>query len=578
MAQRREGLGNVSLVVSAGTPSAVPRLARLLAGLLLLALVTQAAMAALLDSVTADEFVSLPVGLYTLQTGDFRSVSMNPPFVRSFSALPLLFGGPQAPQMPPMDEAHDWATGYAFMNQQARGYHDLFVPARCMAILAAAVLGMVVMAWATAMYGALAGVIALFFYALCPAILAYGHLVTLDIFGALGWTGASYLTWRLLERPNVSRAVLLGLGLGLAPVLKLSGIVVPILSGFLVFVGAARATAMGYRMRLLRLFFLAALVALGALNGLYRFDGFGAAFREIPFESAKMKAIAAATPGLRLPLPVPFLGSLDTLFVGDQPAEPTYFLAGEWSMNGWWYYHLVAFALKTPIPLLLGGGLALLAWAFRRGRATRDDCVFVPILFVFVSNSALNPLNIGVRHALPALPFLAIGASAWLAAWIEPALLGARRTRDVAGALLGAALLTWFLWASLSVSPRYLEYFNEIAGGPRGGHRWLIDSNLDWGQDLIRVRRYMTEHHLDSVHLAYFGRVDPRVYGISYSSIVESESHGTAIVSASFLMGRPYWLWRAPGELVWSPHGAFTWLQKHPPVARVGSMFVFDLP
>ena len=88
----------------------------------------------------------------------------------------------------------------------------------------------------------------------------------------------------------------------------------------------------------------------------------------------------------------------------------------------------------------------------------------------------------------------------------------------------------------------------------------------------------MRRASLSSVNLAYFGRVDPAVYGIKYSPLIENESHGRAVVSASFLMGRPYWVWRRPGQLEWAPHLEYAWLQKYQPVARVGSMFVYDLP
>src|ERR1044072_9704484 len=93
-------------------PMAAPRVPRLLAVFLVSAFVAQAAIAAMRDSVTIDEFVGLPVGLYTLQTVDFRSESMNPPFFRTFAAFPLLLlGGPLAPKIPPMNEVNDWARG-----------------------------------------------------------------------------------------------------------------------------------------------------------------------------------------------------------------------------------------------------------------------------------------------------------------------------------------------------------------------------------------------------------------------------------------------------------------------------------
>src|ERR1700758_2230652 len=116
---------------SAAKPQSASREFTLASGLLLTIFVLQASVAAVRDSVTIDEFVGGPVGLYTLQAVDFRSESMNPPFFRSFAALPHLFHGPPAPRVPPMNEVNDWALGYRFMHDYADVYQALFVPARC---------------------------------------------------------------------------------------------------------------------------------------------------------------------------------------------------------------------------------------------------------------------------------------------------------------------------------------------------------------------------------------------------------------------------------------------------------------
>jgi len=137
--------------------------------------------------------------------------------------------------------------------------------------------------------------------------------------------------------------------------------------------------------------------------------------------------------------------------------------------------------------------------------------------------------------------------------------------------------LLWTATGTLQVSPRYLQFFNEAAGGDENGHRMLIDSNIDWGQDLIRLREYLVENNIEGVALAYFGRVHPAVYGIKFTALERGVSHGKAVVSASFLMGRPYF-WYRGGKMGWVPARTYEWLRAHKPVARVGSMFVFDLP
>jgi hypothetical protein len=107
-------------------------------------------------------------------------------------------------------------------------------------------------------------------------------------------------------------------------------------------------------------------------------------------------------------------------------------------------------------------------------------------------------------------PFLCI-AIAPVASWIE-----ARGARAVAAAVLVVSCFVSFALAS----PRYLSYFNVAAGGPRGAQRHFVDSNVDWGQDLIRLKRWMAAHDVPEVDLAYFGTADPRAYGIAFRKVV----------------------------------------------------------
>jgi len=239
--------------------------------------------------------------------------------------------------------------------------------------------------------------------------------------------------------------------------------------------------------------------------------------------------------------------------------------------------------MKCPLPALFAILYGLGAWAIGRGKSAGDYAFFVPAIVLFAVNSAFNSLQIGERHVLAAYPLLFIGAAPHLAAAIE----SAPWKRDPAPS--GSASMRWlpfaaasivFAWTAagtIAVAPRYLQFFNEAAGGAERGHRMLVDSNIDWGQDLIRLREYMDEHKLGSVALAYFGRVDPAVYGIEFTPLERGISHGTAVVSASFLMGRPYF-WFIGGRFRWVPSRTYEWLQQYKPVARVGSMFVFDLP
>jgi hypothetical protein len=202
----------------------------------------------------------------------------------------------------------------------------------------------------------------------------------------------------------------------------------------------------------------------------------------------------------------------------------------------------------------------------------REYALWIPIALIFVSNILFNSFQLGVRHVLPAYPLLIVLISPRVRSLLAGFRSGGRSAAIAAGAAL---LLVWHAAGTLAVAPRYLQFFNALAGGPEGGHRWLIDSNVDWGQDLIRLREYQEREQIEVVNLAYFGRVNPKVYGIRFVPL-ERDSRGIAVVSASFLMGRPY-LWHQGGRMRWVPVDTYAWLREREPIARVGSMFVYRL-
>jgi hypothetical protein len=549
----------------------------------------QAGVAAHADSVTIDEFVHLPVGLYALETGDFGLDPINPHLPRMLIALPALLSGARLDAPP--GTSH-WPLGYAFMGQNAPSYQRLFVRARLAAIAIALLLGLLVSMWATQLYGWPSGLAALGLFAFSPSMLAHAHLVTLDLPGALGFTACAFAAWHLLERPGLRRAVALGVTLGLAILLKLSAsaLVPALIAVALVRALRERDPERPLARELAR--FTGLLAASGAVALLVVDLGYGLQGVFAPLADAELRDAGAlaqlrdALPGLRLPLPLPLLEGLDLAMNVGAGLEPSYFLAGELSAKGWWYYHLAAFALKTPLPLLVLGLWACVRWCAGRSGGRRDYALFVPILTIFAANALFNSQQIGVRHVLAVYPLLFVAASPLIAKPLEK-LIRARRSTgrarsdtsappsDWARAALSLGLVAWLAIGSLLVAPRYLQYFHELAGGPAGGHRWLVDSNLDWGQDLIRLRRYMEQRGIPAVHLAYFGRVDPSVYGVRFLPL-EPGARGLVVVSASFLMGRPYF-WVQGGAFRWMRAGSYTWLQQYEPVARVGSLFLFDL-
>jgi hypothetical protein len=97
---------------------------------------------------------------------------------------------------------------------------------------------------------------------------------------------------------------------------------------------------------------------------------------------------------------------------------------------------------------------------------------------------------------------------------------------------------------SLRFHPHHLAYFNGLAGGPLLGRAHLVDSNLDWGQDLRALKAWLERRNgepISNLRLAYFGMLPPRSLGIDYtlppSRVPEP---GWYAVSVNFVQGRPH--------------------------------------
>jgi hypothetical protein len=184
------------------------------------------------------------------------------------------------------------------------------------------------------------------------------------------------------------------------------------------------------------------------------------------------------------------------------------FLLGTYSPKGWWYYFPVAFAVKTPLPTLILIG-ASFVFVYRRGTWRLTLALLIPVVIYFAICVA-SPFDIGYRHLLPVLPCLFIFTS-------QLALIGWKTSRQRIAAI--AAMLIWLTVASVWIFPHYLAFFNEIAGGPQNGYKILVDSNLDWGQELIGLRQYMSHENIPSVKLSYHGTADPTAYGVHYEPL-----------------------------------------------------------
>jgi tetratricopeptide (TPR) repeat protein len=512
------------------------------------------------DAPTFDEMVSPAAGYAELFTGDLRLVNDHPPLARILMALPLLIFRPALPlehsswQQKEKIQKYRYDFAEQFFYVANRTADRMLFWSRIPIVILSLVLGLLVFEWANELYGAGAGLLAFFLYSFEPNIMAHSRLATNDLLVTLLIFSTIYQFWSYHAGPSLKGLLLTGVLLGLALLSKFSAIVLlPILgilallapprslagNGSPLFVAVTRGRAIARRVAI-------ALAALFSVVGV-------AVTLLLIFYGASWKLALA---GVHHALVHYRAGQL--AIIGHRA-----FLMGDYSTDGWWYYFLIAFAVKTPVALLIFILVALALVSFRKNEAEYFLLIPVGVLFCVGLGSHLN---IGLRHILPVYPFLIVLASSIVTIRVS-------RPRFFAAGFCGLAL--WYLLSTLRVFPSYLAYFNEFVG-PDRGYLTLVDSNLDWGQDVKRLKKFMMEKGIEQIYLSYFGTASPCYYGIKFiflpgspSNCGESpEPRSTHFIAVS----------ATNLQSVYLPVDSYGWLKRYKPMAQIGySIFVYDI-
>lgn len=582
MSRTRRGRGGeraaVATSAAPASDAAKPgdRRRRLLLLFLLTLTTVLAAGSAGRNSVTVDEFAYLPAGMALWRQAAFHVDPGVPPLSKMLAAVPLLFTAAQAPRAPEsrQEAAPIWRLGYEFQAQNRANYHRYFLVARSVSIAALVATLVLAFGLSKSLYGPAGALVSAAVVSLSPEMLAHGSLVTTDVYLAASVLGTLWAFDALVRRPSVSRAALLGVSAGVATLCKFTGLLLlPLLAASL---GVMKLLERSTRLdgsqvpalsrKTVFMMTLAAVIALVVIDLGYGFDRPFTSLNGIAFQTPWLQTMQRIVPGwLPVPFPFWFVSGLDV-----QLSETGYdaYLLGEFNTTGFPSYYLIGWLVKTPEPILL---LTLLALFARRRPSLREVPLVLTAAGSFLFFSLLGHKNIGVRYLLFLAPITAV-------------LIGRIRAASSAKAAPSAELpgrmqlilVGWLLVVAFSAYPYYLSYFNTVSGGPLNGHRYLLDSNVDWGQGLIALRDCMRRQHIDSVDLAYFGRVDPSVYGVDSRPLVEGLPRRYAIISANLLWGRMYFV---GGTTFWPSdrdyYAAFRRLE--PAAVLADSLYVFDL-
>lgn len=496
--------------VPAPPPSRVPAALRRIADskltpvILLLVFLAGGLFAALANSGTCDELgAHIPSGYLYWKTGTFGGGIDNPPFGQLLIASLVKAAG----------------LDYALFSEQ---HLILFrLPVLLLGLLG----GIVLFSTARLLFDRTIAVIALFLYALSPNIVAHASLASLDypitFFVLLTITAALVF----VRKPRAFSFLGLCVSLGLALATKIQAILLlPLLA--VIFAAHARPLRAHPKASLktaAAALLLLLLVPLLLINLFY-------------LHPPLLKGNGV--------LPGEFVSALEQKIFHAEEGHFAY-LMGKYSEQGWWYYFPLAILFKTPLAVLI----LLIPAIFRK--PSRETLLFLLLpAAVFLAAGMRSRVNIGLRHVLMIYPFLDILAAAGAARLWNTKLRSVKLA--LAGPVAAAAFLVSMAVSATLTVPHQLAYFNLLAGGPDNGHKILIDSNLDWGQN----DRYLDRHVR---RLAGPVKIDPDAF---------VPVTGRILVNVNALYG----------VLSGGPE-AYKWLRAYSPVRKIAhTWFEYDIP
>jgi 4-amino-4-deoxy-L-arabinose transferase-like glycosyltransferase len=504
-------------------------------------------------SFTIDEPHYVGTGRYLWQSGDYdwlHTLFLQPPLAFHLASIPLL-----VIDVPALEPGRD--PGHRLVARSDDPLTGLRVASRLPFIALALWGAVLVFAWAREAAGPRAGLLAAFTYTFSPAIAGYGSLAHSDVAGAVFYLQTLYTFWRWWRRPSALRLCLCGLSLGLALATKMNAVLLPPTLALVLAVslwrpgeGAAPASARARGAQWTQALAVIGLVSLGVMWLAYG-GSFGAARNpEGPFGNWLV-------PG--------YLHALFTNRETNQTAHEFWFFGAIRAPA--WYFLPVAFLVKTPLPTLLlavAAACAPRAPGLRSARLARF--VGIPAAIYALVACFYLEVPLGLRYLLPLYPLLFIFIGVKLAPL---------RTRAPLAAV-GLACV-WLAVVSLAAHPHYIAYFNAAAGGAAHGHEHFADSNLDWGQDVGTLARWLEERGNPPIYTALFSAQRPQAFGIRSRRLrgCRPVRTGLVAISAAVLRGvvSPHSVFRRPEP------GCYDWLLEHDPVAMPGySILVYDLP
>lgn len=569
------------------------------------------------DSFIVDEIPHVGAGYSYITKGDFRLNPEHPPLAKDLAGLALLSQDIDqtafSTQYWTTDVNSQWNFGRTLIYNASNNVDAITRTAKTAMLIFFLLSAILTYRWANEIYGSTgspqagerAAFITILLFSFSPTVLAHSRFVTTDVPALFGVLLGTYFFIKYVQKPTHKLFWLAGLAFGIAQLTKFSVVlIVPLF--VLMTVAWSVANSFSFKSSLILLTKTLAVMAAGII--LVVWPVYSLHTINYPPEKQRndTKSNLASYGNRLFADPVvwasdkPVIRSLayyasGILMVNQRSAggNTTFFL-GEVRNYAWKQYFPIVYAIKEPLAFWGLVIIVLLALSLKvkkfnltlqkiknwvREYFTEFSMLLWLAIYWYFSVNA--NLNIGVRHLLPTYGFVFILLAGQLER-IKYHVLSINGSKKILYTyyFILTTLLGWYIYEAISVHPYYLTYFNQIAGGPSGGYRYVVDSNLDWGQDLKRLAMWVEENDIDKIHLDYFGWADQGYYlkdklvwihAGTYNSardfLAQNPNGGYIAVSASFYMGSRE-----------NPATSYAWLDAYEPTIIIGnSIFVWKI-
>jgi len=527
-------------------------------------------------SQTFDEPAHVACGLELLEHHTYRYETQHPPLARIMAALPLFLTGVHGQHQPDM-----WREGNSILHEGDYVRNLELSRLGTLPFFIVGCIGTYLLACQTSNRPVPLLAVALF--SVIPPVLGHAGLATTDMAATAGVVSSVACWCYWLGKPSLWRSLLLGVILGLSFLTKFSVIPFVGLSMLLILVLIATRQKnepndhfSNRTLGLLMIVIVATLTVMWA--------GYGFSWHSITNEGSRphqlVSRVFSSHPGIYeianriVEAPVPLSEVFQGLtYVGYHLKNGHLsFLLGKTNTNGTWLFFPVALLVKTPLPFLCLMLLGTILTIGTMGNASNSWLQSVPLISAIAILMVCIPssINIGIRHILPLFPFLSVLAAQGTV-W-----LFRRKSRSAlvfAGA--GALLVGWLLTSSLRAGPEYIAYFNELAS--RSPESVLVESDLDWGQDIDLLSQWCRNNHVPHLWIAYFGSADLTRHQLPpFDDLPPFEPQG-GFVAVS--LTRKQMGLGSDGGVPQAGPGGYRWLDSYKPITSIGkSIQVYECP